>query len=128
MIFISYAHRDKEWAKKLGKKLMSLGLDLWLDEYKLHPGEAWEAQIKEALAKSDTLVAIFGEGQPSPNVLVETGMALSQGKQVIPIAIGKHTDSSVFADFRNIQAIQTNEIETAAERIVDAIGAKGELA
>lgn len=69
-IFISHARRDKEWAKGLVKELEAKGIHPWLDEYELRPGESWEDQIRMAVADSDTLVAILGEGQPSPNVLV----------------------------------------------------------
>lgn len=121
LVFVSHSGEDKEWAKSLVKELEAKGIHPWLDEYELHPGASWEDQIRSALAESDTLVAILGEGQPSPNVLVETGMALSAGKRIVPLAIGEHTDFSAFGELSNISAIQTSKVENAAEEILKAI-------
>ena len=127
-IFISHARSDKEWAKNLVDQLKSQGLQAWLDEYELHPGEPWEEQIKNALIESDAFVAILSEGAPRSNVLVELGMALGQGKRVIPVIIDKHSDTSVIDDLSCIQAIRTEQVEQAAKEIIEAARQEASLA
>ena len=63
MIFISHAHSDREWARKLADHLSDKGLQAWLDEYELQPGERWEEQIKHALIQTDTIVNKEKRGQ-----------------------------------------------------------------
>ena len=120
MIFISHAHSDREWARKLADHLSDKGLQAWLDEYELQPGEHWEEQIKHALMKSETIVVILNAGKPAPNVLFEMGVALSQGKRILPVILSEHADTSILAEFSNIQAIQTREVGLVAQELVNA--------
>ena len=120
MIFISHAHRDREWARNLADHLSDKGLQIWLDEYELQPGERWEEQIKNALIQSDTLVVILNEGKPAPNVLFEMGVALSQGKRILPVVLSEHADTSVLEEFSDIKAIQTKEVGLVARELVNA--------
>jgi nucleoside 2-deoxyribosyltransferase len=119
MIFISHAHRDREWARNLADHLSDKGLQIWLDEYELQPGERWEEQIKNALIQSDTIVVILNEGKPAPNVLFEMGVALSQGKRILPVVLSEHADTSVLEEFSDIQAIQTKEVGLVAQELVN---------
>ncbi len=90
-VFVSHRHRDSVWAKS--------------------------EQIRQAIRESDTVVSVIGGQQPSPNVLVEMGMALAQGKRVLPIVIDSATDISTLADFARLHSIRTNDAEQAAEAI-----------
>lgn len=117
-IFISYASQDSEWAKELGKSLAAQGSDPWLNECKTQPNESWEEEIRQALVQSDAFVAVLGAQQPSPNVLFDTGMALSLGKCIIPVVLGDNTDVSVFNDITTASAIHTIEADSAAAHIL----------
>ena len=63
------------------------------------------------------MVAVIDGHQPSPNVLVEMGMALAQGKRVVPIVIDEDADIAALVDFAQIQSIRTHDAERAAEAI-----------
>ncbi len=117
-VFVSHRHRDSAWAKSLVKHLQTRGFDVWLDELELRPGDDWAEQIRQAVVESDTIVSVIGGHQPSPNVLVEMGMALAQGKRVVPIVIDADTDMATLSDFVRLQSIRTNDAEQAAEAIV----------
>lgn len=116
-VFISHRHRDSTWAKSLVKHLQAKGFDVWLDELELHPGDNFVEKIRQAVLDSDTVVSVIGGHQPSPNVLVEMGMALAQGKRVLPIVLDADTDISTLADFAQLQGIRTHDAEQAAEAI-----------
>lgn len=51
-VFISYASRDREVAKRLANELAKHGLRAWIDEYNLKMGEKWEEQIRDAINNS----------------------------------------------------------------------------
>lgn len=116
-VFVSHRHRDSVWAKSLVKQLQARGFEVWLDESELRPGDDLAEQIRQAIRESDTVVSVIGGQQPSPNVLVEMGMALAQGKRVLPIVIDSATDISTLADFARLHSIRTNDAEQAAEAI-----------
>jgi hypothetical protein len=116
-VFVSHRHRDSAWAKSLVKQLQARGFEVWLDESELRPGDDWAEQIRQAVRESDTVVSVIGGHQPSPNVLVEMGMALAQGKRVLPIVIDAETDISTLSDFTRLRSIRTNDAEQAAEAI-----------
>jgi len=116
-VFVSHRHRDSAWAKSLVKQLQARGFEVWLDESELRPGDDLAEQIRQAVRESDTVVSVIGGYQPSPNVLVEMGMALAQGKRVLPIVIDSATDISTLADFARLHSIRTNDAEQAAEAI-----------
>jgi hypothetical protein len=48
-IFISYMREDVEAARRLRNAIAELGGDVWLDERRLLPGDAWEAEILSAI-------------------------------------------------------------------------------
>ena len=116
-VFVSHRHRDSAWAKSLVKQLQARGFEVWLDESELRPGDDLAEQIRQAIRESDTVVSVIGGYQPSPNVLVEMGMALAQGKRVLPIVIDSATDISTLADFARLHSIRTNDAEQVAEAI-----------
>ncbi len=42
-IFISYSHKDSEYANRLADSLVAKGLDVWIDE-RIDYGETWSRQ------------------------------------------------------------------------------------
>ena len=116
-VFISHAQKDNEAAKYLVKKLSSRGVDAWFDEFELRPGEPWEQQIKDALVNSRTVVLLLGEGDPSPNVLVEAGMALGQGKNIVPVVVAENANLSLFPNLQWLRAVNEKEINSTADQI-----------
>jgi len=123
-VFISHAHKDGEAAKILEKRLNDRGINTWFDQNEFKPGEQWEQKIRNALIESDTVLLVIGDGDLSPNVLVEAGMALSQGKQVFPVLVSETANANVFADLRNlnqVNAVGPNGIDNAADQIAQAL-------
>src|SRR5215467_6767103 len=102
-VFVSHRQRDNTWVKSLAKHLQARGFDVWLDELELHPSDNFVEKIRQAVQDSDTVVSVIGGHQPSPNVLVEMGMALAQGKRVLPIVLDADTDISTLANFTQLQ-------------------------
>lgn len=120
-VFISHAHKDNEAAKELAKKISNKGVEAWFDENELKPGESWEQQIKDALIESNMVVLVLGEGEPSPNVLVEAGMAFGEGKRILPVVLGEDAKVNVFSNLQKVYAFGEEGIEAAADQIVNFV-------
>ena len=60
-IFISYTHHDEAWKNRLVSQLRVLELEgeisLW-DDSKIVPGDAWQGEIRAALAAADAAVLL----------------------------------------------------------------------
>jgi hypothetical protein len=102
-VFISHAHEDNETARGLTKELNRKGFSVWFDERELKSGEAWEQQIKDAISGCNALLLLVSKKTMLSNiVLAEVGMALGQGKRVIPIMVEDQDEqvrAKVFENF-----------------------------
>src|SRR5438034_6632905 len=58
-VFIAYAREDYHQAAKLYSALEDAGLQPWLDEKKLLPGQNWRRCIERAIDTSDFFIACF---------------------------------------------------------------------
>lgn len=58
-VFIAYAKEDRTEARKLYRALKSEGLEPWMDEQNLLPGQNWPRAIERAVELSDYAVACF---------------------------------------------------------------------
>jgi formylglycine-generating enzyme required for sulfatase activity len=55
-VFLCHASEDKPAVRELYKKLVAQGIDVWLDEEKLLPGQDWQFEIPGALQDSDAVI------------------------------------------------------------------------
>ncbi len=51
-IFISYMREDADAARRVCDAITSLGGDVWLDERRLSPGDAWEREILSEISRN----------------------------------------------------------------------------
>jgi len=55
-VFLCHASGDKPAVRDLYKRLIAEGVDAWLDEEKLLPGQDWNDEILRALQESDAII------------------------------------------------------------------------
>jgi len=60
-VFISHAHQNKAFAKRLAEGLQSVGVDVWVDEFSLKVGDNLMEKINEGLSKCDYLIVIMSK-------------------------------------------------------------------
>lgn len=58
-VFIAYASEDRVEARKLYRALKNHGLEPWMDERKLLPGQNWPRAIERAIEVSDYVLICF---------------------------------------------------------------------
>ena len=56
-IFLLYARGDEEVVRRLYRRLVKEGADVWLDKEKLLPGQDWAYEIRNAIHSSDLVIA-----------------------------------------------------------------------
>ena len=60
-VFVAYAHEDSVEAGRIFDALLRAGLDPWIDQRKLLPGQNWHRAIRNALETSDFVVCCFSQ-------------------------------------------------------------------
>ena len=60
-IFLIHAHSDRETVHKLYLRLISDGLNVWLDAERLQPGQDWQNEIRDALLKCDVVIVCLSK-------------------------------------------------------------------
>src|SRR5512147_1011969 len=104
-IFISYSHRDKDYAHKLADFLRDQGFDIWVDD-RLDYGSQWPEEIQEHLDGSAAFIVIMTpRSYESDWVQNELSRAKRKGKPIFPLLLeGGETwltiETTQYADVR----------------------------
>jgi hypothetical protein len=56
-VFLLHARQDEKLVRRLYKRLLKEGADVWLDQKKLQPGQDWVLEIHRAIHSSDVVLA-----------------------------------------------------------------------
>ena len=60
-VFLIYAHSDKKAVRQLHQRLARHGINTWLDEIKLLPGQNWKHEIHQAILRSDAVIVCLSK-------------------------------------------------------------------
>ena len=55
-VFLCHASEDKAKVREIYQRLQTDGIDVWLDEEKLLPGQEWRHEIPKAVRDSDIIL------------------------------------------------------------------------
>ncbi len=85
-IFVSYNRQDSKFALKLADDLAAQGINVWIDQRSITPGNRWDLEIEKALSNAEiVLVVLSPHAVASDNVLDEVSFAIDAHKRIIPI-------------------------------------------
>ena len=83
-IFISYSHKDTEYAHALAEHLQSMGFPVWIDD-RIDYGSQWPHEIQKQLDSCDAFILIMSPCSfASEWVLSELQRAKRKAKPVFP--------------------------------------------
>ncbi len=86
-IFVSYSHKDSEFATRLVRSLRALGADVWIDADIL-PGEEWSAVIQAELAQRGLMILIVSpRSMASRHVTTEWQYFFDLDKPILPVLL-----------------------------------------
>jgi phospholipase C len=88
--FLCHVTSDKERVRKLYRDLKRDGVDPWLDEEDLIPGQDWNLEIMRAMAKSDICIICL-----SKSSLTKTGYVQKEIKYALDLA-DKRPEGAIF--------------------------------
>ena len=60
-VFLAHARSDKDDVRSLFQRLTKDGIEAWLDEQKLLPGQSWEYEIRQAVRDSDVVIVCLSK-------------------------------------------------------------------
>lgn len=83
-VFINHASEDKRLARQLFERLTADGINAWLDEENLLPGQQWEFEINEAIKNANAIIVCL-----SSNSLAKEGFVQKELKLALDIASEK---------------------------------------
>ena len=93
-VFICHASEDKEkFVLGFGTKLRSKGVDAWVDEWEMHPGDSLVNKIfEEGIGQSDVVIVILSEYSINKKWVTEelnsaTLRRIEEGVRIIPVII-----------------------------------------
>jgi len=85
-VFISHSERDVEALHALEDALSHEGIDFYVAEEHPLPGMGLSSKVREAISKSDVIIALMTEaGASSPSVNQEVGIAITSDMTVVPL-------------------------------------------
>ena len=130
-VFLCHAHEDKPFVREVYQRLVADGVDTWLDEEKLLPGQDWDAVIKKALQEADAIVICLSRTSVSREgyVHVEIKEALENAKKkpfgTIFVIPAKLDDCDVPSYLRNWHWVELFS-ENGHERLMRALRSRAE--
>jgi len=123
-IFISHAHEDVEVARRIAEGLRSTGLDVWLAESEIMPGENYAERISQALGDAQGMVVVLTpHALRSPWVRQDIEYALGNQRysgRVVPVVAAPEGDvppNEIPWILRQLQMVILTGPEPEAERI-----------
>ena len=85
-IFISHSSLDRTWVELLAVQARALGIVPYLAEHDPRPGTLLSEKVRGAIRASEAVVVLLTTSSiESPYVHQEIGVALEQGKLVVPL-------------------------------------------
>jgi hypothetical protein len=92
-VFLSHNHADKDFVRLIGLRMQRLGVNVWLDEAEINPGDSLIEKISQGIESCEYVVAFISKNSiDSPWVKKELSIALTReikGKlyKVIPVLL-----------------------------------------
>jgi TolB-like protein len=86
--FISYSRRDESFARQVLEHLQREGIDVWMDQTSIRPGQSYSEEIAHAIRDSKALVLVYTEhANQSPEIHKEVQLAANRRVPIIPLRL-----------------------------------------
>jgi hypothetical protein len=137
-VFVSYCSKDRATVLELAARLRSDGLDVWLDEWRLHPGANIPGGIEKALDRSRVLVLCWSSHAATSDWAAfelnqfQLQDPLNREGRLIPVRLDDSPLRSSLRQFRHVDWSRKDETEyakllAACRRVIEgASGPSGE--
>jgi tetratricopeptide (TPR) repeat protein len=107
LIFLSSSREDRGVARVIGARLAAAGINIWLDEDQVLPGESWAEACERAITRARALVALIPRALSASGVERQWRQMLRLGKPVLPVITHKGTQLPSL--LRDLQAVELGD-------------------
>ena len=88
--FLSHAHQDRFFARKLADELKKYSIDAFVAHEDIKLGDDWETALLEKIKKCDLFIAILSKNFHEADYTdQEVGIAHGFGKIILPLSVEK---------------------------------------
>jgi len=128
-VFISYSHKDKRFTRKLADVLKANGIDVWIDELVISPGDNIIAKIEEGMQSAEAIIAVLSKSYVASKwamqeLSVFSARALSEVSIRIIPALIEDCDVPIFLRDRLYVDFRSG-FDSAITRILASLGVVG---
>lgn len=119
-VFLSYAHADGDFVRRLVGDLRRRQIRVWIDE-RLQSGDAWRQQLRTAIAAADALLLVLSPtSAASDEVMWEVDIANQLGKLVVPAVFQRCAlpDALQRLQYVNLEGDYLSAVQQLKERLV----------
>jgi serine/threonine protein kinase len=107
-VFISYSHKDEDFARQIVDSLQKNQIEVWFDKISLVPGEPWEPSIRKAIKSADKVVVVLSpEAVESDIVQAEIDYAKEKNKPILPLM---HRPCEIPLQIRRLQYLDFSQL------------------
>ena len=130
-VFLCHATQDKPAVRKYYRYLVEKGVDAWLDEEKLIPGQDWNLEIHKALDKSDLIIiflsnnAVTKEGYVQRELKLALNEAMEKPEGTVFIVPAKLEECELPFSLSKYQAVNLY-LDGGREKLMQAIQVRAE--
>jgi tetratricopeptide (TPR) repeat protein len=124
LVYLSYSREDRDAARQIASRLAAAGINIWLDEAQILPGESWPEAVERAVTRARVLVAVIPRALSASSIAREWRLMLSLGKPILPVITRK--DTPLPSPLRDLVAIDLSndfahglvQIQRSLERLL----------
>jgi len=130
-VFISHSSPGTFLARSIATGLRKEGLDVWLAENEILPGDNWALQVAQALNGCDAMVALLTpDTLQTGNVQSEMGFAMGLKKyrqRLIPVLVGAESEMPaqsvpwILERFRVIRLADPDKANEVVREVAEAL-------
>lgn len=130
-VFISHAQEDEYLAVNMAFALQKEGLQVWLANREILPGDNWGERVAEGLRNADAMVVLLTERAiASSQVRSEIEFALGNKDyswRVVPVIVGHPAESKlhslpwIIKRLKTVQMDSPDELDVAARRVSESL-------
>lgn len=120
VVFLSHSvtEEDLPYLEQLEQRCRDIGIELYLAERSPQPGSSLSGKVRSNIARADLVLALLtNHGAGSAWVNQEIGLAVSQGKRIVPVLEKGVTPPGIIAEMEYVR-LDPDRPHDAFERVV----------
>jgi hypothetical protein len=127
LVFLSYAHADKDVVRRVAQGLEAAGIDIWIDESEIRFGDSIAHTIQRGMDSADYVAFFLSNAsinspwaQRELNVAISRQLSADRGAVILPILLEDVEIPALLRDVAYLD-LRSGEIEVAVKQLVQAI-------